>query len=82
MAGDERTWLLAHLRDQATTLASMADAAVESAGSEQALIAFRDQVFVIKETLGTLDVPGALVSRDEWSEAAPRVSTESERRRI
>lgn len=83
MASEERTWLLAHLRDQAATLASMADTAVGSAGSEHDLIAFRDQVFVIKETLLTLDVPGTLLSRDEWSDARPEAEVEeSERRRV
>lgn len=67
MDSSERAWLLAHLNDQAATLSRMADEAATHAGPEERLIAIRDQVFVIKETLGTLEVPYALVSRDEWS---------------
>jgi hypothetical protein len=69
MDASERAWLLTHLHDQATALAKMADEATRDAASEERLIAIRDQVFVIKETLGTLEVPYALASRDEWSRA-------------
>lgn len=82
MASGERTWVLSHLRDQAAALTAMADAAVESGGSDHELIALRDQVFVIKETLGTLDVPGALLSHDEWSDARPDETAESEHRKV
>lgn len=69
MDASERAWLLTHLNDQAATLSRMVDEATADAASEQRLIAIRDQVFVIKETLGTLEVPYALASRDEWSRA-------------
>ncbi|MFA4928869.1 MAG: hypothetical protein WC558_10155 [Patulibacter sp.] len=69
MDASERAWLLMHLHDQAATLLKMADEAKRDVASEERLIAIRDQVFVIKETLGTLEVPHALASRDEWSRA-------------
>ncbi len=69
MDESERAGLLTHLNDQAVILARMTAEAAGDATSEEQLIAIRDQVFVIKETLGTLDVPYALSSRDEWSRA-------------
>jgi hypothetical protein len=67
MSPSDREWLLGHLRDQATILARAVDAAAQDPESTERLIAVRDQVFCMKETLGTLGVPHALVSRDEWS---------------
>ncbi len=69
MDASEQAWLLRHLEDQATTLSRMANDAAREVASDERLIAIRDQVFAIKETLGTLEVPYALASRDEWSRA-------------
>lgn len=66
---EERDWLLAHLQDQAATLVTMADSAAGRPGSAERLIAVRDQMFAITETLGTLEVPHALDSRADWSAA-------------
>ncbi len=67
MDASERAWLLRHLNDQAATLSRIVSEAATDGASDERLVAIRDQVFVIKETLGTLGVPYALASRDEWS---------------
>lgn len=62
----ERHSLLAHLQEQVITLNTTVGQAVTHPAPAQLLADVRDQVFCIQETLGTLEVPHALVSRDEW----------------
>lgn len=69
MEDNGRADLLEHLVQQSRTLLDMTETAQSQSADASRLVAVRDQVFVIKETLGSLEVPYALVSRDEWSEA-------------
>lgn len=64
MAPSDRAWLLAHLLQQVEHLADLAHAI---GPHDDDLVALRDQVFVIRETLDTLGVPHALVSNVDWN---------------
>lgn len=61
---DTRQRLLRHLGEQASSLADMTVAAEDDMDT---LIAIRDQVFVIRETLATLGVPHATSGNDVWN---------------
>jgi hypothetical protein len=61
---DSRPHLLQHLDEQARALADMTTASEDDMA---ALIAIRDQVFVIRETLATLGVPHATSANDAWN---------------
>jgi hypothetical protein len=63
----DRAWLLTHLRDQVSHLAALIDSGGAGAGDELDLIALRDQIFVIRETLDSLAVPHALSSNGDWN---------------
>jgi hypothetical protein len=69
MPQQESEWLLAHLSDQVRHLAASADAARHHPGDLDRLIAVRDEVFSIRETLQTLGIPHALVSNADWNRA-------------
>ncbi len=69
--GDTRERLLDHLDEQAHILAEMTGAARQSDDMSR-LLAVRDQVFVIRETLATLGVPHSLLSNDTWTRHAGR----------
>jgi hypothetical protein len=69
MPQDDRDWLLAHLSEQAGTLAAMTDAARRRPDEPERLVSVRDQVFTIRETLDTLGVPHALVDNADWNRA-------------
>ena len=43
--------------------------ALRDPGDSSTLIAVRDAVFTMRETLDTLDVPHALVTNAEWNRA-------------
>jgi hypothetical protein len=55
----DREWLLTHLRDQIEHLSALAHSAGARAGDDVDLVALRDQIFVIRETLDTVAVPAA-----------------------
>ena len=74
MAIGGREWLLNHLDEQAKEIAAMTRAAREDPSDDSLLLRVRDQLFVMSETLGTLGVPLALSSRDDWRRAAERKS--------
>jgi hypothetical protein len=69
MAQHEREWVLAHLSDQARHLAATTDATRHHPGEPDRLVAVRDEVFTIRETLDTLGVPHALVTNADWNQA-------------
>jgi hypothetical protein len=69
MPEHDRDWLLAHLNDQARGLAALADSAHRHPADLDQLVAVRDQVFVMRETLDTLGVAHALVSNADWNRA-------------
>jgi hypothetical protein len=62
----DRAWLLTHLQDQVSHLAALVDSG--GAGADELdLIALRDQIFVIRETLDSLAVPHSLASNWDWN---------------
>lgn len=63
----DRAWLLTHLQDQVSHLAVLVDSDGAGAGDEPDLIALRNQIFVIRETLDSLAVPHALSSNADWN---------------
>jgi hypothetical protein len=69
MPQHERESLLAHLSDQVRHLAATTDAARHHPGEPDRLLAVRDEVFTIRETLDTLGVPHALVTNADWNRA-------------
>ena len=64
--GGTREGLLEHLDQQAHALAEMTGAAKQSDDMSR-LLAVRDQVFVIRETLAALGVPHSLLANDTWT---------------
>jgi hypothetical protein len=56
-----------HLQDQVSHLVALMDSGGAGAGDELNLIALRDQIFVIRETLDSLAVPHALSSNEDWN---------------
>lgn len=68
MASSDRAWLVGHLREQVEHLADLTRAIGAHAGDDD-LVALRDQVFVVRETLDSLGVPHALVSNVDWNRA-------------
>jgi hypothetical protein len=69
MPAQDREWLLAHLEDQASNLATMMRRAREDPQDDDTLLRVRDEVFTIRETLDTLGVPHALVANVDWRRA-------------
>lgn len=67
MYPDDVERLAAHLHDQARYVAELTLAAQARPRDRDALIAIRDELFVMRETLDTLGVPGALTSNVEWN---------------
>jgi hypothetical protein len=66
---DDRQWLVKHLNDQARHLQTLTMEALRDPEDSSTLIAVRDAVFTMRETLETLDVPHALVTNAEWNRA-------------
>ena len=66
---DDRQWLVRHLNDQARHLQTLTLKALRDPEDSSTLIAVRDAVFTMRETLDTLDVPHALVTNAEWNRA-------------
>jgi hypothetical protein len=66
MDSHDREWLLHHLRDQVTGLSALVQAAVEHPQEPERLLIVRDEVFTTRETLGTLSVPLAVASNEQW----------------
>jgi hypothetical protein len=69
MPQDDHEWLLAHLSDQVGHLATLVDIARQHPAEPDKLVAVRDEVFTIRETLDTLGVPHALVTNADWNRA-------------
>ena len=59
---DDRQWLLKHLNDQARDLQTLTAEALRDPEDSSTLNAVRDEVFTMRETLDTLDIPHALVT--------------------
>ena len=57
---DDRQWLLKHLNDQARDLQTLTAEALRD--PEDSTSCARDEVFTMRETLDTLDIPHALVT--------------------
>jgi primase-polymerase (primpol)-like protein len=66
---DDRQWLVRHLNDQARQLQTLTMEALRDPEDASTLIAVRDEVFTMRETLDTLGVPHALVTNAEWNVA-------------
>ena len=66
---EDRAWLLHHLAEQARHVQALIDDARAHPDDADKLLAVRDEVFMIRETLDTLGVPHALDGNDEWSRA-------------
>lgn len=66
MTDADRRWLLGHLDDQAHYVAALTRYARDHASESDVLLRVRDEVFTVRETLDTLEVPHALVSNHDW----------------
>ncbi len=67
MPPEDRDWLLRHLDHQARYLAALTGWARDHPGDAEVLRRVRDEVLTLRETLATLEVPGAVVSNDAWN---------------
>jgi hypothetical protein len=59
--------IAAHLHDQARYVAELTFAAQADPRNRDKLLAIRDQLFLMRETLDALGVPGALTTNVEWN---------------
>jgi hypothetical protein len=64
---NDRSWLLRHLNDQATYLASLTAWAAENPTDAGVLLRVRDEVFTLRETLDALAVPHVKVDNETWA---------------
>lgn len=70
MTDAERRWLLDHLDGQARYVATLTRYARDHASEPEVLLRVRDEVFTLRETLDTLEVPDALIDNDGWRRVA------------
>jgi hypothetical protein len=69
MTAPDREWLMSHLHEQIAHLSALARSTDGSEDDRASLLALRDQIFVIRETLDTLGVPHARASNTDWNRA-------------
>jgi hypothetical protein len=67
MRSEDLSRLLAHLHDQAQHVTELTVRARSHPDDREHLVAIRDELFTMRETLDTLGVPDALVTNAEWN---------------
>lgn len=65
MTDADTQWLLDHLDGQAQYIPELTRYVRQHPDESGVLLRVRDEVFTLRETLETLDVPGAALSNDE-----------------
>ena len=66
---ENREWLTGHLVEQAALVLRLSQAAASRPDDTSLLLSVRDEVFALRETLDTLEVPLARSSNLEWNKA-------------
>jgi hypothetical protein len=66
MRDQDLPWLLRHLDQQARYVASLTAWARDNPTETDVLLRVRDEVFTLRETLDTLEVPHATVDNENW----------------